>query len=65
MENLFRHESSIGVVDNRGKSPVVVQEHHYLFPLGGVDYLLEHVQSRRVAELLSKSGKEKGTIRSS
>lgn len=48
--HLFGHESLIGVVDYRGKSPIIVQEHHYLFPLGGIDYLLEHVQSRRMVE---------------
>jgi len=63
--NLFGHESLIGVVDYRGKSPIIVQEHHYLFPLGGIDYLLEHVQSRRMVELLSRKSTKEAIVRSS
>lgn len=57
MENLAGHESSIWVIDYRGEGPVIVQEHHYLFPLGGIDYLLELVQSRRMVVLLWQSRK--------
>lgn len=45
------HESGVGIIDDRGEGPVVVQEDHDLLSVGGTHDLFELDQSRGVPHL--------------
>lgn len=52
-KNLIGHESSIGVLNDWRECPVIIEKNYYLLPLRGIRYQLEHLQRRRMMNLLS------------
>lgn len=51
----IRHECRVGIIDDGGERPVVVQEHYDLLSFGGSHELLKLTQSRWMPHLLQRN----------
>lgn len=53
--DILSHDGAVGVLDDRGKGAVVVEEHHDLLPIRRREQLLEPAQCGRVILLQNKN----------